>query len=138
MQIIYQDPYESLDARFRVRQTVGEPMVVHGLGKIVDQGPAHEVVRNPRHPYTNALLSVVSRRDPRSRTTPQVLAGETATQWPFHRDAASTPAARRFAPLLPMELPSAARRRSPLLAEAGPRHSAACHLTCPAHAPARG
>jgi spermidine/putrescine transport system ATP-binding protein len=32
MQIIYQDPYESLDPRFRVRATVEEPLVIHGLG----------------------------------------------------------------------------------------------------------
>jgi peptide/nickel transport system ATP-binding protein len=32
MQIIYQDPYESLDPRFRVRATVEEPLLVHGMG----------------------------------------------------------------------------------------------------------
>jgi peptide/nickel transport system ATP-binding protein len=32
MQIIYQDPYESLDPRFRVRRCVEEPLLVHGLG----------------------------------------------------------------------------------------------------------
>jgi oligopeptide/dipeptide ABC transporter ATP-binding protein len=32
MQLIFQDPYESLDPRFRVRQTVEEPLVIHGLG----------------------------------------------------------------------------------------------------------
>ena len=31
MQIIYQDPYESLDPRFRVRDTIVEPLVIHGL-----------------------------------------------------------------------------------------------------------
>ena len=34
MQMIYQDPYESLDPRFRVRQTVEEPMLVHGIGEV--------------------------------------------------------------------------------------------------------
>jgi len=32
MQIIYQDPYESLDPRFRVRQTVEEPLTIHRIG----------------------------------------------------------------------------------------------------------
>jgi peptide/nickel transport system ATP-binding protein len=32
MQIIYQDPYESLDPRFRVSTTVGEPLVIHRIG----------------------------------------------------------------------------------------------------------
>ncbi|TML63889.1 MAG: ABC transporter ATP-binding protein, partial [Actinobacteria bacterium] len=166
MQIIYQDPYESLDPRFRVEATVAEPLVIHRissrnerrdrvkraleqvglsppglftnrfphelsggqrqrvaiaaslvlqpdllvadepvsmldvsvragiltildelrdrglavlmithdlstaarfadricvmyLGRIVEEGPAAEVIANPRHPYTKALLSVV-------------------------------------------------------------------------------
>ncbi len=32
LQMIYQDPYESLDPRFRVRESVEEPMLVHGIG----------------------------------------------------------------------------------------------------------
>ena len=32
IQMIYQDPYESLDPRFRVRQTMAEPLLVHGIG----------------------------------------------------------------------------------------------------------
>jgi ABC-type microcin C transport system duplicated ATPase subunit YejF len=31
LQMIYQDPYESLDPRFRVEATVGEPLLVHGI-----------------------------------------------------------------------------------------------------------
>ncbi|HYY32835.1 MAG TPA: ABC transporter ATP-binding protein [Gaiellaceae bacterium] len=47
------------------------------LGRIVEEGPAQHVVNNPQHPYTRALLSVVPKRDPRERTTPQILRGET-------------------------------------------------------------
>ena len=33
LQMIYQDPYESLDPRFRVRQTTSvSRMLVHGIG----------------------------------------------------------------------------------------------------------
>jgi peptide/nickel transport system ATP-binding protein len=32
IQMVYQDPYESLDPRLRVRQTVAEPLLVHGIG----------------------------------------------------------------------------------------------------------
>jgi oligopeptide/dipeptide ABC transporter ATP-binding protein len=185
MQMIYQDPYESLDPRFRVRQAIEEPMLIHHmggdrsnrqrliaealarveltppemyverfshelsggqrqrvaiaaslvldpdllvadepvsmldvsiragvlrlldrlrrtgslgvlmithdlstaarfadriavmyLGRIVEEGPAREVVRNPQHPYTKALLSVVPKRDPRDRSNPQILKSE--------------------------------------------------------------
>jgi peptide/nickel transport system ATP-binding protein len=185
LQMIYQDPYESLDPRFRVETAVGEPLLVHGiggtpaerrdlivaaleraglspaeaflaryphelsggqrqrvaiaaslvlgpdllladepvsmldvsvragvltlldrlrrdgrmgilmithdlstaahfadriavmyLGRIVEHGPARQVVRHPQHPYTKALLSVVPARDPRVRSAPQLLTGE--------------------------------------------------------------
>jgi len=186
MQMVYQDPYESLDPRFRVRRAVEEPMVVNGiggsrhererlvvqalervemspadlfidryphelsggqrqrvaiaaslvlgprllladepvsmldvsvragiltlldrlrregdmgilmithdlstaahfadriavmyLGRIVEEGPSRDVVRNPQHPYTRALMSVVPKRDPRDRGRPEILRGET-------------------------------------------------------------
>jgi peptide/nickel transport system ATP-binding protein len=202
MQIIYQDPYESLDPRFRVRATVEEPLEIHGLGskderraevrralvqagldppdlfldryphqlsggqrqrvaiaaslvlnpdilvadepvsmldvsvragvlailselraqglgilmithdlstaarfadriavmylgRIVEEGPAHEVVHNPQHPYTRALLSVVPKRDPRERSAPQILRGETPN--PVH-----VPQGCRFHPRCPL------------------------------------
>ena len=34
IQMIYQDPYESLDPRFSVRDTIEEPLLVHG-GQVV-------------------------------------------------------------------------------------------------------
>src|SRR5213083_2022906 len=37
MQIVYQDPYESLDPRFRVGATIEEPLDVHGVGKRSDR-----------------------------------------------------------------------------------------------------
>ncbi len=181
MQIIFQDPYESLDPRFRVRDTVAEPLEIHNidnreervcgaleraglapaelyldryphelsggqrqrvsiaaalvleptllladepvsmldvsvragllgllddlrkggmgilmithdlstaahyadricvmyLGRIVEEGPAHEVIRNPQHPYTQALVSVVPQPDPLRAMKPQILQGET-------------------------------------------------------------
>jgi len=42
MQIIYQDPYESLDPRFRVSATVAEPLVIHRVGSRSEQRTAVE------------------------------------------------------------------------------------------------
>lgn len=232
MQMIYQDPYESLDPRFRVRQTIEEPMVIHGVGKdrderhermlqaltkaeltppelyidrfphelsggqrqrvaiaaslvldpellvadepvsmldvsvragvltlldklrasghmgvlmithdlstashfadriavmylgrIVEHGPAKEVVKNPKHPYTKALLSVVPKRDPRDRTKPQILQGETPNP-------INVPPGCRFHPRCPVAEPRC-RTVDPELhpAEgAQPEHEAACVL----------
>jgi oligopeptide/dipeptide ABC transporter ATP-binding protein len=46
------------------------------LGQIVETGPAKEVIRSPKHPYTKALLSVVPQRDPRKQPKPLILKGE--------------------------------------------------------------
>jgi oligopeptide/dipeptide ABC transporter ATP-binding protein len=204
MQIIYQDPYESLDPRFRVRATVEEPLIVHGigsqeerrrevenalaiagltppqlflnryphelsggqrqrvaiaaslvlhpdllvadepvsmldvsvragvlailddlrrrglavlmithdlstaakyadriavmyLGRIVEEGSSRDVIRNPQHPYTRALLSVVPQRDPRVRAEPQILRGETP-------NSVRIPRGCRFHPRCPMAI----------------------------------
>ena len=230
MQLIYQDPYESLDPRFRVRKTVEEPMVIHRLGgsrrererrcsipsggpsstrrscsstaiphelsggqrqraaiaaslvldpellvadepvsmldvsvragvlslidglrreggvgvlmithdlstaahfadriavmylgRIVEEGPAREVVRDPQHPYTKALLSVVPKRDPRDRTTPQILVGETPNP-------VDVPPGCRFHPRCPVA-EDRCRTIDPELRRAGSAdHSAACVL----------
>jgi oligopeptide/dipeptide ABC transporter ATP-binding protein len=228
MQVISQDPYESLDPRFRVRATVEEPLVIHGmagsradreravlqaleraglnppelfvdryphelsggqrqrvaiaaslvlnprllvadepvsmldvsvragilellaglrrtglgilmithdlstaahyadriavmyLGRIVEIGPARKVVRNPSHPYTRALISVVPHRDPLTTTRPQLLNGETPN--PTH-----IPSGCRFHPRCPVmqeECPST----DPELRVAETGHRAACVL----------
>jgi oligopeptide/dipeptide ABC transporter ATP-binding protein len=64
------------------------------LGRIVEEGPALEVVRNPQHPYTKALISVVPDPDPRRRVIPQILTGETPN--PVH-----VPPGCRFHPRCP-------------------------------------
>jgi oligopeptide/dipeptide ABC transporter ATP-binding protein len=228
-QLIFQDPYESLDPRFRVRDTVREPLLVHGegggsgerdarvgealtragltppelfldryphelsggqrqrvaiaaslvlnpqllvadepvsmldvsvragilallddlrlsglgilmithdlstaahyadriavmyLGRIVEEGPAHEVVNSPKHPYTRALISVVPQRDPRASTTPQILRGETPNP-------IAIPPGCRFNPRCPIAIPECRAIDPELRVPAGARadHRAAC------------
>jgi len=46
------------------------------FGRIVELGSAEAVIRNPRHPYTQALVSAVPQPDPRRKQTRIVLYGE--------------------------------------------------------------
>ena len=90
------------------------------LGRIVEEGPAAEVVRSPQHPYTKALLSVVPRRDPRERRRGQVLRGETP-------DAVRIPSGCRFHPRCPVAI-EACRTDEPALELTSAGHVAACLL----------
>jgi len=93
------------------------------LGRIVEEGPAASVVRNPQHPYTKALLSVVPRRDPRDRRRPQILKGETP-------DAVAIPTGCRFHPRCPVAIERCSIE-DPALAQpatAQEGHRAACLL----------
>ena len=234
MQMVYQDPYESLDPRFRVRRAVEEPMVIHGiggskdererlvvealervelspadlfidryphelsggqrqrvaiaaslvldpkllladepvsmldvsvragiltlldrlrrdgdmgilmithdlstaahfadriavmyLGRIVEEGPSRDVVGDPQHPYTRALMSVVPKRDPRDRGRPQILQGETPNP-------IQVPSGCRFHPRCPVA-EDRCRGEDPALlgakAARTPEHRAACLFT---------
>ena len=65
------------------------------LGKIVEEGPKAEIVKNPRHPYTQALISVVPAPDPDRRHERIVLRGE-------RPDASRIPPGCRFHPRCPL------------------------------------
>ena len=93
------------------------------LGRIVEEGPARDVVRNPQHPYTKALVSVVPKRDPDDRTVPQILTGETPNP-------VNVPPGCRFHPRCPVA-EDRCKTIDPELREiagAGPGHRAACVL----------
>jgi oligopeptide/dipeptide ABC transporter ATP-binding protein len=47
------------------------------LGRIVEIGPTNTVLGDPRHPYTQALLSVIPVPNPRRRRKRMILKGET-------------------------------------------------------------
>jgi oligopeptide/dipeptide ABC transporter ATP-binding protein len=93
------------------------------LGRIVEQGPAKTVVRSPQHPYTKALLSVVPKRDPRQRSAPQILQGETPNP-------VDVPKGCRFQPRCPVAVDACLREDPALRTIAGtaPGHQAACIL----------
>jgi oligopeptide/dipeptide ABC transporter ATP-binding protein len=97
------------------------------LGRIVEEGPARDVVRNPQHPYTRALITVVPKRDPREQTTPQILTGETPN--PIR-----VPSGCRFHPRCPVAEPQCSEIDPSLQRPrdaTSPDHRAACIVTAP-------
>jgi peptide/nickel transport system ATP-binding protein len=107
---------------------IADRIAVMYLGRIVETGPTEKVLRDPQHPYTQALLSVV----PETRRLEQVvLRGEPP-------DPTRIPAGCRFHPRCPAlasGVAAAARIaddcRSTLLAPlpATEEHAAACFLS---------
>ena len=109
--------------------TVADRVAVMYLGKIVELGPAEDVLTRPRHPYTRALLDVAPERggDLAERA---VLAGEPP-------DPTRIPPGCRFHPRCPEVVSGRAaalgqegrcRGEVPALREVAPGHFAACHL----------
>jgi oligopeptide/dipeptide ABC transporter ATP-binding protein len=90
------------------------------LGRVVEIGPTTEVLTSPRHPYTEALLSVVPIPDPARRTRPIVLAGETP-------DPSRIAPGCRFHPRCPRAFDQCPIIDPPLEV-VGPEHLAACLL----------
>ena len=96
------------------------------LGRIVEHGPTRAVLANPRHPYAQALLSVVPVPDPSLRRRPVILGGETP-------DPSRIPSGCRFHPRCPVAF-DRCPHVDPSLFDVGGDHQAACLLVEPAGA----
>jgi oligopeptide/dipeptide ABC transporter ATP-binding protein len=56
---------------------ISDRIAVMYLGRIVEIGDTEEVVKNPKHPYTKALISVIPVPDPVAKHEHVILSGET-------------------------------------------------------------
>jgi len=102
---------------------IADRIAVMYLGKIVEIGAAEDVIRAPRNPYTQALVSVSPSPEPvaaEDRQRRVILVGETP-------DAAHVPPGCRFHPRCPLAF-DRCRVEEPPLIEVGPGHRAACWL----------
>ncbi|HXG26487.1 MAG TPA: ABC transporter ATP-binding protein [Candidatus Binatia bacterium] len=101
---------------------IADRVAVMYLGRIMEIGPANEVITNPRHPYTAALVSVAPSPEPPppgERPKRTILVGETP-------DAANIPSGCRFRTRCPLAFERCVEE--PSLIEIAPGHAAACWL----------
>jgi oligopeptide/dipeptide ABC transporter ATP-binding protein len=73
---------------------LADRIAVMYLGQIVEIGTTEQVIRNPKHPYTQALMSVVPSPNPRHRSQRTILKGE-------RPDPVNIPTGCRFHPRCP-------------------------------------
>jgi peptide/nickel transport system ATP-binding protein len=104
-----------------VVQHICDRVVVMYVGKVVESAETDELYYNPKHPYTEALLSAVPRPDPTAVSSRIVLEGEVADPanpppgCPFHTRC-------RYAQ-------ERCRTEVPPLRDVGGGHLAACHFS---------
>jgi oligopeptide/dipeptide ABC transporter ATP-binding protein len=110
---------------------IADRIAVMYLGKIMEIGPAETVIRKPRNPYTQALVSVSPSPEPPTagqRAKRTILEGETP-------DAAHVPPGCRFHPRCPLAF-DRCRVEEPPLFDLGGGQGAACWLAEPDAIPA--
>jgi oligopeptide/dipeptide ABC transporter ATP-binding protein len=103
-----------------VVEHLSDRVAVMYLGQIVELAPSAPLYREPRHPYTVALLSAIPTPDPARRRRRVMLGGDVPS-------AAKPPAGCRFHPRCFMAR-DLCRREAPALREVSPGHWSACHF----------
>jgi len=102
-----------------VVEHISDRVVVMYVGKLVEHARTEELFFNPKHPYSEALLSAVPKPDPRQRTTPIVLQGDVA-------DPANPPSGCYFHPRCRFCIEQC-QTEAPHLREITPDHFVSCH-----------
>jgi peptide/nickel transport system ATP-binding protein len=115
--------YVFISHDLNVVRFISNRVMVMYLGKVVELGPVAHIYRDPKHPYTKALLSAMPSMDPRRRTKEAPLSGD---------------------PPNPINPPSGCRFRTrcqfaeavcaavpPALATDGDGRAVACHMLAP-------
>ena len=98
-----------------------DTIAVMYLGSIVEQGPVYEVLSNPAHPYTRALIEAVPEPVPGSRRDENLLSGEVPS-------ARTPPPGCRFHPRCPLAY-DRCRTEAPTLDQLSGDRRSACHLS---------
>lgn len=102
-----------------VGKLIADRIAVMYLGKIVEIGPTEEVLKNPAHPYTLALIQAVPSIVKREKRKRIKITGEVP-------NAVNPPSGCRFHPRCPFA-DETCKTKEPELIEVGKDHFVACH-----------
>ena len=121
--------YVFISHDLNVVRYVSDRVMVMYLGKVVEIGPVDRLYADPKHPYTQALLSAMPSMDPRRRTERAPLTGDPPNP-------INPPSGCRFRTRCPFAegicaeiVPSLAAGSAP--APVGEGRAAACHMVIP-------
>ncbi len=103
-----------------VVEHISDRVAVMYLGEIVEIAEAEELYRNPKHPYTQALLSAVPQPDPRRKLDRIILSGDVPSP-------ANLPTGCHFHPRCPKAF-SSCPRIHPILGDDKSGHFTRCLL----------
>jgi oligopeptide/dipeptide ABC transporter ATP-binding protein len=124
---LLQDLQEEMDLAYvfiahdlRVVEHISHRVAIMYLGKIVELAESEEIYRNPRHPYTRALLSAIPVADAAARRSRVLLPGDVPS--PIH-----PPAGCAFHPRCPY-VEERCRAMEPKLLKGHNSHAVACHV----------
>jgi peptide/nickel transport system ATP-binding protein len=112
--------YLFITHNFAVVEYLAHDVAVMYLGRIVEQGRAEEVLRSPKHPYTQALLSAVPVPRLEAHTSVIRLPGETPSP-------ANPPQGCHFHPRCPQAM-DVCRQNYPETSTVSATHTVNCHL----------
>ena len=98
---------------------ISDRVAVMYVGKLVEVAQTEELFMNPKHPYTEALMSAVPKPDPRAHSRRIVLAGEVA-------DPSNPPPGCYFHPRC-LYAQEVCRAEEPQLEEISSGHYVSCH-----------